>query len=184
MDKKLLIITGATGSGKTTVSHYLKEAYNIPQVVTHTTRPKRHNEVAGVDYYFETPESMREKHLIESVTYSGYQYGSSYEALELAWQQSPLISLVVDTQGAKTYLKTFPQEVMVLFLTVSAPDALVTRLQKRRDSPEAIEKRLASAEFKRDLMVPSELNQHAKVIVNDNWEVTKQTLADLMAQLK
>ena len=152
--------------------------------MTHTTRPKRHNEVAGVDYYFETDASMQQKHLIESVTYSGYRYGSSHEALALAWDQAPIISLVVDTQGAKTYLETYPDEVLVLFLTVSAPDALVARLQKRKDTPEAIQKRIASAEFKRDLMLPTTLNQQAKIIVNDDWSKTKQVLAELMTTLQ
>ncbi|MGO3537365.1 MAG: guanylate kinase [Latilactobacillus curvatus] len=182
--KQLLVITGATGSGKTTVSHYLKEAFQIPQVVTHTTRPRRHNEVDGVDYYFETPDTLAQKHLVESVSYSGYQYGSSHEALDLAWQKAQLISLVVDTKGAQTYLETFPEEASVLFLTVSETDALITRLEKRKDSPEAIQKRIQSAEFKRDLMLPSHLNQRATVLVNDDWEITKQALATLIATLK
>ncbi|QFP80364.1 guanylate kinase [Latilactobacillus graminis] len=184
MVKQLLVITGATGSGKTTVSHYLKTAFQIPQVVTHTTRPRRHNEVDGVDYYFETPTTLAQKHLIESVTYSGYQYGSSYEALDLAWQKAPLISLVVDTQGAQTYLEVFPKIVSVLFLTVSESQSLITRLEKRKDRPEAIQKRITSAEFKRDLILPPTLNQQATVLRNDDWESTKQALAALIATFR
>lgn len=36
--KRIFVITGPTGSGKTTVSHYLRSQYQIPQVITHTTR--------------------------------------------------------------------------------------------------------------------------------------------------
>ena len=32
---KIIVITGATGTGKTTVSDYLKTYYRIPQVITH-----------------------------------------------------------------------------------------------------------------------------------------------------
>lgn len=184
VEKQLLVITGATGSGKTTVSHWLTEMYQIPQVVTHTTRPKRHNEVDGVDYYFETESSLAQKHLIESVTYSGYHYGSSHEALELAWTKSPLISLVVDTKGAQTYLETFGKQVTVLFLTVSEATALISRLEKRNDSPEAIQKRLASAEFKRDLMVSGPLHDQAQIIVNDDWQETQKTLTTIIEQLR
>lgn len=184
VEKQLLVITGATGSGKTTVSHWLTKMYQIPQVVTHTTRPKRHNEVDGVDYYFETEASLAQKHLIESVTYSGYQYGSSYEALDLAWDKSPLISLVVDTKGAQTYLETFGKQVTVLFLTVSEATALISRLEKRNDSPEAIQKRIASAEFKRDLMVSGPLHDQAQIIVNDDWQATQKTLMAIIEQLR
>ena len=36
---KLIVITGATGTGKTTVSGYLRDNYRIHRVMTHTTRP-------------------------------------------------------------------------------------------------------------------------------------------------
>ncbi len=37
--QRIIIIAGPSGVGKTTVSKYLTEKYNIPRVVTHTTRP-------------------------------------------------------------------------------------------------------------------------------------------------
>lgn len=79
---KLIVITGATGTGKTTVSAYLRDNYRIHRVMTHTTRPARKGEKNGVDYYFETPASFATKHFIEKVTYAGYEYGSSHESLE------------------------------------------------------------------------------------------------------
>jgi guanylate kinase len=60
---KLIVITGATGTGKTTVSGYLRDNYRIHRVMTHTTRPARTGEKNGVDYYFETPASFATKHL-------------------------------------------------------------------------------------------------------------------------
>jgi guanylate kinase len=66
--------------------------------MTHTTRPRRHNEVEGVDYAFETPQSFAANHYIEDVTYAGYQYGSSYESLYAAWDKAAFASIVLDTK--------------------------------------------------------------------------------------
>ena len=93
--KHVIVITGATGTGKTTVSTYLKTKYQIPRIITHTTRPKRPGEQDGVDYYFETDASFGHNHFLEAVTYAGYQYGSSYEGLERAFEKSDLVSIVL-----------------------------------------------------------------------------------------
>ena len=69
--KKLIILCGASGTGKTTIQNYLLKQYGIPRVLTHTTRAKRKGEKDGVDYYFETPVSFAPKHYFESVTYDG-----------------------------------------------------------------------------------------------------------------
>ncbi len=45
---KLIVITGATGTGKTTVSAYLRDNYRIHRVMTHTTRPPRTGEQTGL----------------------------------------------------------------------------------------------------------------------------------------
>lgn len=102
--RKIILIAGPSGAGKTTISEYLTTRYGIPRVVTHTTRPARVGETPGVSYYFETPESMSRLHLFEKVTYGGSRYGSSREGLDRAWEKSDLVSLIVDIAGARSYL--------------------------------------------------------------------------------
>ena len=48
MDKKIIVITGASGTGKTTISKYLQDTYHIPSVITHTTRLPRVGEKDGI----------------------------------------------------------------------------------------------------------------------------------------
>lgn len=60
--QRVIVITGATGTGKTTVSQYLRDRYQVPRIITHTTRPKRPGERDRVDYYFETKESFSHNH--------------------------------------------------------------------------------------------------------------------------
>jgi guanylate kinase len=181
---KIIIIAGPSGAGKTTVSNYLTETYQIPRVITHTTRPMRTGEVAGQSYYFETDASFKKLHFFEHVRYGSYQYGSSRESLDKAWSKNKLVSLIVETAGARSYLQQLPAQTVFVYLTVSDPNILVERLQKRGDSQDEIEKRLASQEFKRDLQLPADLNSRAITIINDNWEEAKTHLDKLIKRLQ
>ncbi|KRN28181.1 Gmk, Guanylate kinase [Lactobacillus selangorensis] len=180
---QLIIITGAAGTGKTSVSQYLRAHYGIPRVITHTTRPKRPHEQDGAAYYFETPASFKTKHYIEHVTYSNYQYGSSHEALDLAWQKSNLVSIVLDTKGAETYLQTLnPNEILLLFLTVHEPQLLRKRMLQRGDAQQMVAERLASPEYRRDLALPAPLKPYAHVIVNDDRTTARQQIDAIVVQ--
>lgn len=167
--QKIIVITGATGTGKTTVQRYLEKTYQIPAVITHTTRPQRQGERNGVDYYFESPQSFDQNHYLERVTYAGYQYGSSREGLERAWTVAPIASIVLDTAGAVTYHEALGDQAAVMFLTVHDNAALRHRLLARGDREEMVTQRLASPEYSRDLTLPVELRGCATIIVNDDW---------------
>lgn len=56
--QRLIIICGATGSGKTTIQNYLASKYGFERVITHTTRAPRKGEEDKKDYYFESEESF------------------------------------------------------------------------------------------------------------------------------
>lgn len=182
--KHVIVITGATGTGKTTVSTYLKSKYQIPRIITHTTRPMRPGEKDGIDYYFETAESFPHNHFLESVTYAGYQYGSSYEGLERAFDKSDLVSIVLDTKGAETYVHELKDQAVILFLTVGKSVTLHERLKDRGDQLEMIRSRIKSKEYTRDLILPDDLKDVAQVIQNDDWGATQEKLDALVASLR
>jgi guanylate kinase len=48
---KIVVLVGGVASGKTTIAKRLEEQ-GFKRIVTYTTRPKRANEVDGVDYHF------------------------------------------------------------------------------------------------------------------------------------
>lgn len=177
---KLIVITGASGSGKTTVSNYLRDNYGVLRVITHTTRTPRQGERNNIDYYFETPASFAKNHYIESVDYAGHQYGSSREALQRAWRKRRVVSLVLDTKGAEAYVKVMPKQLIVLYVAITNPAILKARLQKRGDTPQAIEQRLKSEEAQRDLAVPTGLKECAHVILNDSWDEARQQVDQVL----
>lgn len=179
---RVFVIAGAAGSGKTTVAKFLHEHYQMERVITHTTRPARPNEQDGVDYHFETPDSMAKLHLLESVEYDHHLYGSSLESLEEGWQTGHDDVIVLDTKGAATYHQKLGDRVVIIFLTVSHIGALAKRMVKRGDRLQAIKSRLKSPEYHRDLHLPAELDGIANVVVNDSWMKTKKALEQIVRQ--
>lgn len=174
---KLLILCGVPGSGKTTLQNYLLANHGFTKVITHTTRPKRVGEINGIDYYFEDKTSFFTKNYLESVSYAGNYYGSSYEGLKQALQVKGRAVIVLDTKGAATYVaKLAPENVVVVFVKIPR-EIQAKRLQKRGDSPSQIKQRLASQEAKRDQKLPKALENQAYELENLDLSKTYQKLS-------
>lgn len=52
MVKNIIVLTGKSASGKTTLAKMLTNNFKYDKVVTYTTRPKRDGENNGIDYFF------------------------------------------------------------------------------------------------------------------------------------
>ena len=179
--KKIILIAGPSGAGKTTISEYLKKHYDIPRVITHTTRPKRPGEVDKESYYFENDESFSKLHFFEHVKYGAYQYGSSKEALDKAWEKHDLVSLIVDIQGVKSYVTQLGEQVYFLYVTTSTIDELKERLIRRGDSIESVKERLSGSELNK---LSDDLKPYAHILVNDNWQETTERLNTIISSFK
>lgn len=178
--QKLILIAGPSGAGKTTISEYLTKKFNIPRVLTHTTRPIRQGENPETSYHFESDASFNKLHFFEHVKYGSYQYGSSKEALKEAWEKHQLVSLIVDIKGAASYLKAINQQVYFLYVTTSSKNELKDRLLKRGDDPAKIAERLSGSELN---TLPEELKADAHIIMNDDWRETEKKLDAIVSSL-
>ena len=179
MDKKIIVITGASGTGKTTISKYLRATYHIPSVITHTTRLPRAGEKDGVDYYFETKDSFLKNHYLERVEYSGNWYGSSEESLNKTWEKYDTASIVVDTKGAVSYKEKYGKQAVVIFLEVDL-ETVTQRLADRGDDKSRLQARISSEEFHRDLNIPKELQGKCYKIINNSIEETKESVNKIL----
>lgn len=59
--KKIIVLLGASATGKDTIAKHICKKYNIPIAVSYTTRPMRSNETQGVEYYFVSDDEIHEK---------------------------------------------------------------------------------------------------------------------------
>ena len=146
----LIVISGPSGAGKDTVIERMKQRM-LPFyfVVTATTRPPRPNEVDGVDYFFfskdEFAEMIERGELLEyALVYKDYK-GVPKEQVRRALASKQDVVMRLDVQGAATVRKLAPEAVLI-FLTTSSQDELITRLERRMtESHEGLKLRIATA---------------------------------------
>ncbi|KAK6089495.1 hypothetical protein P3W45_001494 [Vairimorpha bombi] len=75
-----IVITGASGSGKTSIINHLTDKLNIPLSVSYTTRDMRPGEVDGKDYHFITKDKfnfmIENDELVEYTAFNNNYYGT------------------------------------------------------------------------------------------------------------
>ena len=137
----MLVISGASASGKTEVAHIIAKKYGLTRVITVTTREKRVGEVDGVDYFFVTKEQFLEllhnDKLVEYAEYNGNYYGSRKD------QIADDHILVVEANGLKAYIALNDPSIVTFALTAT-PKIREERMKSRGDKECDIEKRLKS----------------------------------------
>ena len=146
----LVVISGPSGVGKDSVLRGLREQ-GLPFrfVPTMNTRPKRLDEVDGVDYFFVTTEEfvtlLEQGELLEHAIVYGDYKGIPKKPIREALNSGQDVVLRVDVQGAATLKRLIPQAIFI-FLTTPTEEELVQRLLKRKtESPESLRIRIATA---------------------------------------
>jgi guanylate kinase len=164
----LVVVSGPSGVGKDAALKRMRELnYPFYFLVTNTTRPKRPEEVEGVDYRFVSKEqfaamAQRGEFLERAVVY-GYDYGNSKREVREALARGQDVMMRIDVQGAATIKRLVPDAVFILLLPPSM-DALEARLRKRRTEPEEyLQIRLHAARLEMN-----EVDKFDYVIVNED----------------
>lgn len=164
---KLIVLSGPSGTGKSTVVERLMKLQELHFSVSATTRQPRPGEIDGTDYYFVTQERFREMindgELLEYATYVGNSYGTPKRPIQEQLAQGRNILLDVEVQGAMQVRQTMPEAILV-FLAPPDLETLRQRLEGRdTDSQEKIEARLLRAE--EELLYAS---QYDYIVINED----------------
>jgi guanylate kinase len=176
--RKIFILMGGSGTGKTTLGEYLKEL-GIAEMISHTTRAMRVNEVDGITYYYVSREEFDRIDKIEWTEYpkkSGLMYCLSRNEVEGKLSHYGSVFAITDSFGMKQVQEKYPNEVEVIYLTISLKE-MERRMRSRGDSEEIIQSRLLQAKETK------ELENHAyadHIIENINLEDSKRQLKEIV----
>lgn len=170
-DGMLLIFSGPSGVGKTTITRAVERA--IPGAVfsvSVTTRPRTPADVEGVDYRFVTDEQfdalVAGHELLEWASVFGRRYGTPRRWVEEQLRRGRLVILEIDVQGA-TQVKALRPDAFAVFIVPPSEEVLLERLRRRRREPEdVIQRRFAEA--KREIAEARAGRAYDRFLVNDD----------------
>ena len=174
----MLIVSAPSGSGKSTIAQWLMNEHPELKLyfsISCTSRQPRGTERTGVDYFFISPEQFREKidndeFLEYEEVYENRFYGTLKAQVERQREEGQNVVFDVDVKGGINIKKYYGEEALSLFIQPPSVEELRRRLEGRgTDTPEAIEQRLAKAEYELTFAP-----QFDNIVVNDNLETAKE----------
>ncbi len=183
---RMIIFSGPSGVGKTTILKQLHERCEIPlhESVSATTRAKRPGETDGVSYHYLTTEEFQthigNDNFLEytEVFGRGDLYGTLRAPVEQAISEGKWIILELDVVGALKVLKIHP-DAITIFVHPGSIEELERRLRSRgTESEEALSRRLEVANSE------LEASKHYKNIVfNESVDQTVEEICQLLKSI-
>ena len=170
--KKLIVISGPSGVGKSTlVSYLLSKINNLSFSISATSRPKRALEVNAKNYYFLSIDEFKSKikhgdFLEWEEVYKNQFYGTLKSEIERIWSLKKSVVFDIDVIGGLKIKRLYPKNSLSIFIMHPKLKDLESRLLNRNtETTESVEFRLKKA--KQEI---EKSNQFDLVIINDNLE--------------
>jgi guanylate kinase len=177
---KLVIISGPSGVGKSTISRQLVKNFdNVCLSVSATTRPKADNEVDGRDYFFLSPDEFKKRLeqglFLEHAEVFGNMYGTLKDKVDRSLAEGKTVILEIDVQGARQVKEKYPDAKMIFILPPTQKD-LVERMNGRgRDDTEATKIRLEGA----DDEIAAAWRYYNNMVINDDLAAAVSEVAQI-----
>jgi guanylate kinase len=180
----LLVISGPSGVGKTTITRQVEQQLDGEFSVSVTTRPMGPKDRDGVDYHFIDKEQfvkLRDSNqLLEWAEVFGNFYGTPRAPVDKALAEGRLMILEIDVVGAINVKKLLP-EAFSVFVLPPTESILLERLRARgREAEEVIQRRFAKA--KEEIARAKACGVYDVFIVNDSLDVAiEQAIREVRA---
>ncbi len=186
MSGKLVVISGPSGAGKTSVCRALKQLPGVEFSVSATTRAPRAGEQAGVDYHFLSREEFERRaqqgDFLEWAAYNGNCYGTPRWPMDEAIRAGRTFLLEIEVAGTRQLRE---KSVAGVYLFISPPsiEELKNRLVRRGTNTEQdIESRvrIAREEIEAAQQVVAGRPLYDHTIPNVDLEQTIARVAELI----
>lgn len=169
----LLILSGPSGVGKTSIRQRLVQRLGAEFSVSATTRPRTEREVDGEDYFFISKEEFQRwvddgRFLEYAQVFGRNWYGTPRAPVEVQLAKGTTVLLDIDVQGAEQVKRAMP-EAFGVFILPPSDEELWRRLHdRRRDDAESMDRRFAEA--RREMAVARESGVYDAFVVNDDLD--------------
>ncbi len=171
---KVIVISGPSGVGKSTICHRLCSDLPAEFSVSVTTRKARPGEEHERDYRYVTAEefeSLRDAgELLEWAEVYGHYYGTPIRAVNAAVSKGRAIILEIDIRGCMQVRERMPEAVAIFVLPPTSEEQARRIMGRNTDAREVIEQRLAKADG--EIRYANESGCYDHFVVNDDIEAT------------
>lgn len=168
----LVIISGPSGVGKSTITNEVIQRLDAKLSISMTTRPRAATDVDGQHYHFvDVPtfkKAIEDHAFLECAEVYGNYYGTPRGFVEDQLAAGRIVVLEIDVNGAIEVQRNLP-DTFAVFIEAPSEDALLERLRSRkRDDESTIQKRFARARI--EIAHARESDVYNAFVVNDVFE--------------
>jgi len=168
MNGLLLVLSGPSGAGKSTICRELSlKCPGLKISTSMTTRPPRHGEREGDNYFFVTSEEfnrrINEGYFLEWAKIYGHYYGTPSDKVEESLNAYRDVLLEIDVQGALQVRHKFPAAVLIFVAPPSLAELQDRIVNRGTEEQSIIEERLEVA--RKEL---GAYRSYDYMVINDN----------------
>ncbi len=184
MAGKLVVISGPSGVGKSSIAREVLAQCDAQFSVSATTRTPRAGERNKQDYRFvdrrEFQRMIDAGELLEWANVFGEMYGTPAEPVLEAMRQGRCVLMDIDVQGGRQVYRKLPNATFILIVPPN-DEVLARRLRGRNsEAKEQFEQRLAKA--KAEIEDAQRTGAYKHVVVNDDLETAVRRVVEIITE--